>query len=329
MIDDRARAVLDRLEGHLIPLTTPFTPDLDVDIPGLAHNVEMALALPESCGVYVGSVYQEFWTLSMAERKAVVGAVTGAVAGRAPVVAGISSTGLAYTLELLEHAESAGVDMVMVWPPMFGDRSDEGVYAFYEEVARTSSTPICVYSSTLRELGFYAAPTLLARLARLPNICAVKEASFSLTTHLALVQELGAELAISTPFEEYWLAGRALVGGLEPNFLMGSSRAMYMQTPEKPRVAECFALGRDGQFAQAYARLAELRPLINKVQMHSFADGGHPIALVKTITELLGWSGGPVRPPTRPAAPGDAAFARSLLLDAGLIEPAVAQGAPA
>src|SRR4051812_3942831 len=151
MIDEKARGVIDRMQGHLIPLTTPFSDDLELDVDGLSGNVELALSLPGSCGVYVGSVYQEFWTLSIAERKRVVDVVVDAVDGRAPVVAGVSSTGLSYTLELLEHAESAGADMVMVWPPIFGDRDDDGVFAFYEEVARSASTPICVYSSTLHE----------------------------------------------------------------------------------------------------------------------------------------------------------------------------------
>lgn len=319
MIDDSNRGVIERLDGYTIPLTMPMTDSLGVDYEGLARNTRLALELPGSCGVYFGSVYQEFWTLSMEERKRALEAVSAA-AGDSPLIAGVSSTGLAYTLELAEHAESLGADMLMVWPPIFGDRDDESVFAFYEEVARTVSTPICAYSSTLTEIGFYIGPSLLARIAELPNVCAVKEASFNVGTHLSMLRDLGDKLVVSSPFEEYWLAGMALVPDHAARFLLGSSRAMYMQTPERPYMGECLEHARAGRLDQAYATLEAVRPLIEGVQMRYLGTGKHPIALAKYVTEQLGWAGGPVRAPIPSASDADRRAAREALATAGLVE---------
>lgn len=325
MIDDASRTVLERLNGYVIPLTMPFTDDRELDLPGLAANTERAMALPGSTGIYFGSVYQEFWTLSMDERKRALETVVAEVGGRMPVIAGVSSTGLTYTQELAEHAEQLGVDMLMVWPPIFGDRDDDAVHAFYAEVTAAVSTPVCVYSSSLTELGFYITPRLLARIAGLPHVCAVKEASFSISTHLALLETLGDRIAISSPFEEYWLAGRALVPARAPEFLMGSSRALYMQTPEAPLMNRCLELAREARLPEAYAVLQQVKGLVESVQMRHLSSGRHPIALVKYATELLGWSGGPVRPPIPGTTAEDRQVAEEALSAAGLLR----AGAPA
>jgi 4-hydroxy-tetrahydrodipicolinate synthase len=295
------RAALEKVRsfrGHILPITSPFTTDLALDLPGLAQNIRKFADIPGCGGIYFGSVYQEFWTLTVEERKSALETIMKETNNRLPVIAGVSSTSVNTTVELACHAESAGADMLMVWPPIFGPRDIDGVVAFYRAVCGETSLPICVYSSVLPELGFYLAPEALQRLTEFDNIVAVKEASFNLTTFLSLIDTLGDRFAISSPFEEYWIAGKQMCPEKSPDFLMGSSRAMYMQTADKPIFAEIAQLVYDGRPDRAYAMLSELRPLIHDLQMASFRKGHHPIAMVKWAMELLGTKQGPVRPPT-------------------------------
>src|ERR1700677_974646 len=194
--------------GHIFPITTPFNPDLSIDLDGLSFNIDQYFAIPGCAGIYFGSVYTEFWTMTMEERKAALEVIVRQTRKRGPVIAGVSSPSVTTSLELAQHAESIGADMVMIWPPIFGPRDEEGVLTFYRAICSRITVPVCVYSSILSELGFYLTPTTLAKLTEFENIVAVKEASFSLTTYLSLLDTLGHRLAISTPFEEYWIAGR-------------------------------------------------------------------------------------------------------------------------
>lgn len=287
------------LRDYVVPLLTPFTSELAVDHEGHRRNIDHILDIPGCGGLYVGSVYQEFWTLSLSERKELLETTIDAAAGRAPVVASASSPNVRDSIDLARHAEASGADVLMLWPPIFGPRDEEGVLKFYEEVCGEVEMPVCAYSTTLEELGFYLPPRALEVLAeRVENVVAVKEGSFSITTYLALVSGLGNRLEVSSPFEEYWLAARAFLPDVAPEYLMGSSRALYMHSRESPVLAEFLALARGGRFPEAYQVIEKLRPLIEGIQMRAFETGKHPIAVVKYATELLGMAGGPVRPPT-------------------------------
>jgi 4-hydroxy-tetrahydrodipicolinate synthase len=276
--------------------------------------------LPGCGGLYVGSVYQEFWALSVSERKTVLEIVIEATEGRVPVVASASSTSLTEAVELAHHAQSLNVAVLMLWPPLFGPRSESGVIDFYERVAGETSLPVCAYSTTLSELGFYLRPAALEELAaRIDNLVAVKEASFNISTHLSLLSSLGDRLEISSPFEEYWLAAQAFIPSCAPDYLMGSSRALYMQTHEAPILASFLDAARQGCYADAYRVLTRLRPLIEGVQMGAFERGAHPIAAVKYATGLLGLSGGPARTPTATMSDDERRSVRHALQAVGLI----------
>jgi dihydrodipicolinate synthase/N-acetylneuraminate lyase len=155
-----------------------------------------------------------------------------------------------------------------------------------------------VYSTTLEELGFYLDPTMIEELAnRIPSVVGVKEGSGNVTTFLSLTARLGDRLAIGTPFEEYWaLALQAYPERAAP-FLMGSSRAMYMQTRDRPYLYQALELIKQGNLADAFRQLTEVEPIV-ALQMASFRRGVHPIALVKYACSLLGQIGIEVRPPT-------------------------------
>ena len=105
------------LHGYMTILYTPFNIKGALDEAGLRHNVRETMARPGVGGLSVHSLHQEFWAMTIAERKRVAEIVLQEVAGRMPVIIGCSDPAAANVVELALHAEAAGADLVMVWPP--------------------------------------------------------------------------------------------------------------------------------------------------------------------------------------------------------------------
>ena len=109
----------DRIRGIIPPLATPLTISGEVDGLGMARLVEHVLGAGVH-GVFVLGSTGEFPFLTARQRAAVVEAAVDAVAGRVPVIAGISAVGTQEALKLGSAAAAAGADVVIVTPPYFG-----------------------------------------------------------------------------------------------------------------------------------------------------------------------------------------------------------------
>lgn len=289
------------LKGHLAVTTTPMTESGEIDWGGLAHNVDFLLALPGVNGIYLNSIYQEFWTMTDAEKRRVTEVVIEAVDGRKPVIVGCNHTSARDTVSLARHAQECGADLVMVWPPYYGVRTEEGVQAYYEYVAERIDIGMCIYSTTLPELGHFLTPEAVLRLAAIDNICAVKEVSLSLSGYTNMLQAAGDKIAISSPLEEYHYFGRCAFPQLTPDFLLGNSRPMYMQTRERPYCANYWKAIDEGDLGKAGRALQPIVEMANALHSRYLSKGNHNIALTKYLTGLVGMASGPVRPPLSPA----------------------------
>ncbi len=314
-----AKSWLRGLKGYLVIVTTPYRADGEVDLDGLRRNVAQSLELPGVTGLYLGSIYQEFWTLTLTERMRIIEAAARECDGHATVMAGVSSTCARDSMELARAAEDVGADALMVWPPFYGPRDDDGMMAFFESIASASDLAICSYSTTISELGYYLTPDLAQRLAVIDTFSGVKEASRSLSGYSEMVSTVGEVLTVSSPLEEYTLFGLAAFGrSYVPALMLGSSRPLYVQNSEHPYCA---------QFAQALLAddlqqaSAALRPILwaaNRLHNRFVSRGAHNVGLVKYITELAGMASGPVRPPMSSPTDAEKAEARAVLAEIGM-----------
>lgn len=312
--------VRSSLRDYFVVTTTPFTNDGEIDEAGLRRNVEHILRLPATGGIYTNSIYQEFWTLRLDERKRVTEIILEAVNGRVPVVVGTSHTSLKDALELTQHAETAGADLAMVWPPYFGPRTEDGVFGFFARIAESVDIGLCTYSSALTEIGFPMSPEFVARVAEIPNMCAVKEASLSVDAYVRTVQLVGKQLAVSSPLEEYWFYGMTALGGIDvPAFLLGSSRPLYMQTLEHPTLARFLTAVNGGDLPLARELFSVILYLADRLHNPYLKDGSHHVALTKYMTSLFGMASGPVRFPLGGPTEREKHDAREVLAKAGLI----------
>ncbi|MGI4952417.1 MAG: dihydrodipicolinate synthase family protein [Janthinobacterium lividum] len=313
------RWVLDNLYGYSVTTTTALRDDLELDIPGIKANVERYLALPGVNGLYIGSIYQEFWTYTLEERMRIAETMLEAANGRVPVIVNVSHTSYKDSIALAKHAQSAGADLVMCWPPYYGPRNDEGVLGYYKKLADAVDIGIATYTATFAELGFYITPELMVKLAEIDTVVAAKEASFSLDKYSAMVQAAGHLIPISCPLEEYYYYGRTAFPELTPKFIIGSSRPLYMQTHEKPNCVEFFTSLESGDLAGARAALARILRVSNELHSRFLAKGHHHATLMKYISSLYGFAAGPVRPPLTLPTEEEKALARAVLQENGLL----------
>jgi 4-hydroxy-tetrahydrodipicolinate synthase len=312
--------VRHELRGYLTVLYTPFRQDFSLDEEGLRHNVRATLALPGVGGLSVHSLHQEFWTLTDTERMRVAEVVLDEVAGRVPVVIGCSDPSAERVVAFARHAASAGADLVMVWPPFYGPRSAEGVRGFCEYVAPRIPIGMLAYSTTLSELGFYLAPPQARDLLALPNLCGLQNTTLNLAQYSAMMEAVGAEIAVATSLEEYHLHGQLAFPDRAPRFLIGASRPVFCQSAAHPHAARLLAALEAGDFVAAASAARNIGAIAEKLQSRYFARGFHHVGLFKHLAGRMGMRTGPVRPGVAPASATEISECEAILREAGLLD---------
>lgn len=308
------------LSGYLTVLYTPFREDGSLDEEGLRYNVRRTMSLPGVGGLSVHSLHQEFWAQTIAERKRVAEIVLEEAAGRVPVVVGCSDVAVANVVELARHAEAAGADLVMVWPPFYGPREAGGVRAFYVHVAAHIAIGMIAYSTTLSELGYYLAPEQVETLLHLRNFCAVQDTTLNFASYARMMERVGDHIAVSTSLEEYWLFGLLTFPERAPRFMIGSSRPVLCQTHDMPHCGRFVAAALAGDIAGAARHLREISAIASRLQSRYFAQGFHHVALFKALAGVLGMHvGNHWRPALAPPDPRDVEDCIATLRRSGLL----------
>lgn len=163
--------------GLTVALITPFR-DGQVDIEALQRLVEFQVKEGATCVCPVGTT-GECPTLSYPEHERVISAVVEAAAGRIKVMAGAGSNSTEEALRLVRWAAKAKADAALVVGPYYNKPTQEGFYQHFRILAQAVDIPICVYNIPGRTAKNIDADTIV-RMAELPNITMVKEATGSL-----------------------------------------------------------------------------------------------------------------------------------------------------
>ena len=164
--------------GSIPALVTPFRDDL-FDEAAFRDFVEWQIAEGSHGLVPVGTT-GESATLSADEQARVVRACVDQAAKRVPVIAGCGSNSTAAVIRHMKAAEEAGADAALVVLPYYNRPSQEGLYAHYAALAEASRLPIVVYNVPGRTVTDVL-PETLGRIAELPTIVGIKDASGDLT----------------------------------------------------------------------------------------------------------------------------------------------------
>lgn len=171
----------------LTAMVTPFDEEGAVDY-AQAKRLALALLDSGSDGVVVAGTTGEAPTLSREEKVRLFAEVKSAVGSRGAVVAGTSTYNTAESVELTREAERAGVDGLLLTAPYYNKPTQEGLFRHFEAIARATSLPCILYNIPGRTGVNVTAETAL-RLARVPNIAGIKEASGDLVQMARIIED--------------------------------------------------------------------------------------------------------------------------------------------
>lgn len=259
---------------------TPFADDLTVRVDALEANVAWMV----DCGVdgiVATGTMGEAYSLTDDERRLVVETVVATVAGRVPVLVGISSDTPSRAAALAAMGEEVGAQGVMCTPPPTYAADPRELRAFYETVAASSDLPIMVYnnpSTTHTDLS----PADVVALAAIDQVVAVKETSGDARRIFEILQLADGEIEVLVGGDDWALEGAAAGA-------TGWISGCAVVVPELS--VALFAAAAAGDLVAArghYRRLAALARLDMDPKLVQFFKGA---------LDAIGRYGGPVRPP--------------------------------
>ena len=165
--------------GSMVALVTPMTADGSIDSDSLHNLIEFHIESGTDAIVAVGTT-GESATLTVAEHCDVVGQVVEQVNGRIHVIAGTGSNSTIEAIELTQHARDLGVDAALLVTPYYNRPTQEGLYQHYKAIAEAVDVPQILYNVPSRT-ACDLLPETVARLADIPSIIGIKEATGDLS----------------------------------------------------------------------------------------------------------------------------------------------------
>jgi len=286
--------------GLSVAITTPFR-DGRIDFELLGEQIDFQVAAGTTCLCPAGTT-GESPTLSHEEHDRLIAAVVELAAGRIKVMAGTGSNSTAEALRLTTHAAEAGADAALIVAPYYNKPTQEGFYQHYKALAEAVDIPLCVYNIPGRT-GRNIEPETIARMAELPNVTMVKEATGDMDQASQIIQStdltvLSGDDSLTLPLMA--LGGRGVIsvaGNIVPRDMIALIEAAA-----------------SGNFAEARRHHRKLFPLCR--DMLSLATNPIP---VKAAMKLLGRDTGQLRMPMTPLDEAGEARLRQTLVAYGLL----------
>ncbi|MBV6656855.1 MAG: dihydrodipicolinate synthase family protein [Devosiaceae bacterium] len=306
----------EKLAGIWAAATQPFLPgSLALDEAGFRSNLRHWVDDLKIDGFFVGGKQGEFFSMSVDERKAVF---DWAVDELGPVgsILSCSDQNMDTVIDLARHAEAIGADFIVVHAPVlsFFKAQDETLYEYYKYISEQVNIGIAMWSHP--DSGYLMSPELCARIAKLPNIVAIKY-SVPREMYARLTQMVGKDLIVSTASEPEWLDNVIELGW---RCYLCSNPPYLLQTAGDLRMREYTDLAFGGDEAGARRVWETLQPV-----RAAFADtrpAEKPQAHAKYWQSLLGQVGGPVRRPLLELTDAEKQQIKSAFDTTGLLQPA-------
>jgi 4-hydroxy-tetrahydrodipicolinate synthase len=167
----------EKFAGLSVAIVTPFR-DGAVDTGRLREQIEFQARAGTTCICPVGTT-GESPTLTHEEHERVIAESIEAAGGRLLVMPGTGSNSTAEAVRLTKYAARAGADAALVVGPYYNRPTQQGIFEHFKALAEAVEIPICVYNIPART-GRNIEPETILRLAELPGIAMVKEATGSM-----------------------------------------------------------------------------------------------------------------------------------------------------
>ena len=227
-----------KFHGSLVALVTPFK-NGRVDEKTLVRLVRFHIEKGTDGIVPVGTT-GESPTLSHEEHQRVIEIVVEAAARKVPVIAGTGSNTTEEAISLTRFAKKKGADAALMVVPYYNKPTQEGLYRHYAAVAARVDIPIILYNIPGRS-GVSMAPETVARLAKIPTIVGIKEATGSMdqTSHilsLCSITVLSGDDSLTLPLLSLGAKGViSVIANIAPEAVSGMVDAYFAGNYEKAR----------------------------------------------------------------------------------------------
>lgn len=200
---------MQRFEGALTALVTPMRQGA-IDEQGLIDLIEFQIANGIH-GIIPCGTTGESATLSFAEHKRVIELTVQTVRGRVPVIAGTGANSTLEAIELTESAKASGADAVLSVVPYYNKPSQEGLFQHFQAITTAVDIPMFLYNVPGRTVTNML-PATVARLAALPRVIGIKEASGNLG-QISEIIRLCPKQFIVLSGDDFTAMPTALIGG--------------------------------------------------------------------------------------------------------------------
>ncbi len=181
-------------QGSMVALVTPMHEDGSLDFEALERLVEFHIDNGTDAIVSVGTT-GESPTLNEKEHCEVVRKTVDLVRGRVPVIAGTGSNSTREAIDLSRAAMSAGADACLLVTPYYNKPTQEGLYLHYKAISDAVAIPHILYNVPSRT-ACDLLPETVARLATIPNIVGIKEATGDLERVHEIIQACGEAIDV-------------------------------------------------------------------------------------------------------------------------------------
>lgn len=284
---------------YAVPCTA-FAKDGRVDEPAMRRHLRFILDEGGVHGIIPTGSTGEFAFLSEQERRSVVAMTLDEVAGQVPVLPGATGVSTSEAIRYAQFAQEAGADGVMVLSPYYGHPDQEELYQHFKTVAENIEIPIMLYNNPAS--GVDMLPPLVARLAEIDNIRAIKESTGEMQRVAEIMMLCGDKIEVlcgcdTLPMEMFAMGVQGWVAA-PSNVIPRQCVELYELVAVKHDLVDGWAL---------YSKLLPLFAM--------FEESGKYVQLAKAALEMLGR---PIGAPRRPLLPASEEHRKQLreLLDA-------------
>lgn len=289
------------LTGSLVAIATPMFENGDLDFARLKKLVDWHIEQGTDGIVAVGTT-GESPTVGVDEHLEVIRVVIEQAAGRVPVIAGTGANSTREAIHLTERAKSIGADYALSVVPYYNKPTQEGLYQHFKAIAEAVDIPVILYNVPGRTSCDLANDTVL-RLAELPNIVGIKDATGNIDRAVDLISRAPANFTLLSGDDATTLAF----------ILLGGHGTISVTANVAPRLMhEMCTLARQGRISEA--RIINDR--LQHLHRHLFVEA-NPIPVKWALAELGHIDKG-IRLPLTWLAESNQAAVRKALGQAGL-----------
>ena len=198
------------ITGSIVALVTPMHEDGRVDFDALRRLIDWHIAEGTDCIGVVGTT-GESPTVNVDEHHEVIRVAVEHAAGRVPIMAGAGANSTAEAIELSHFCKEVGADCTLQVVPYYNKPTQEGIYRHFRAIAEAADIPMVLYNVPGRTVADVQPQTVL-RLAGIPNIVGIKEATGNIDRALQILRDAPPEFAVYSG-DDFTAVALMLVGG--------------------------------------------------------------------------------------------------------------------